>query len=73
MTNRNIVGVFEWRRVVLIYTERRFFEIYLRFSPNHLDRYVKEYADRRKLSFLGTIEQMSQQEVFWMAPLGVWQ
>ena len=34
--------------------------IYHRFSQEHLDRYVKEYAGRRNVRELDTIDQMSQ-------------
>ena len=34
--------------------------IYHRFSQEHLDRYVKEYAGLRDLREVDTIDQMSQ-------------
>ena len=34
--------------------------IYHRFSQQHLDRYVKEYAKRRSLRELNTIDQMTE-------------
>ena len=40
--------------------KRGYVGIYHKFSEKHLDRYVKEYAERRNLRELDTIAQMSQ-------------
>ena len=40
--------------------KRGYIGVYHRFSQKHLDRYVKEYAGRRNLRELDTIDQMSQ-------------
>ena len=40
--------------------KRGYVGVYHRFSQKHLDRYVKEYAGRRNLRELDTIDQMSQ-------------
>ncbi len=40
--------------------KRRYVGIYHKFSQKHLDRYVKEYAERRNLRELHTVAQMSQ-------------
>ena len=34
--------------------------VYHRFSQQHLDRYVKEYAKRRSMRELDTIDQMTE-------------
>ncbi len=40
--------------------KRGYVGIYHKFSQQHLDRYVKEYAERRNLRELDTVAQMSQ-------------
>lgn len=46
--------------------KRGYVGIYHRFSAKHLDRYVKEYARRRRAHELDTIEQMSKLVMqFW--------
>ena len=40
--------------------KRGYVGIYHKFSQKHLDRYVKEYAERRNLRELDTIAQMSR-------------
>ena len=40
--------------------KRGYVGIYHRFSQQHLDRYVKEYAKRRSMRDLDTIDQMTE-------------
>ena len=40
--------------------KRGYVGIYHRFSEQHLDRYVKEYAKRRNMRELDTIDQMTE-------------
>ena len=40
--------------------KRGYVGIYHKFSQKHLDRYVKECAERRNLRELDTVAQMSQ-------------
>ena len=40
--------------------KRGYVGIYHRFSQQHLDRYVKEYAKRRRMRELDTIDQMTE-------------
>ena len=41
-------------------SKRGYVGIYHRFSQQHLDRYVKEYAKRCSLRELDTIDQMTE-------------
>ena len=40
--------------------KRGYVGVYHRFSQQHLDRYVKEYAKRRSMRELDTIDQMTE-------------
>ena len=40
--------------------KRGYVGVYHRFSQQHLDRYVKEYAKRRSMRELDTIDQITE-------------
>ena len=40
--------------------KRGYVGVYHRFSQQHLDRYVKEYAKRRSMRELDTVDQMTE-------------